>query len=339
MNLVAKETQIVKEVLENDFSKIDAGGADLHKILKSADNNRVLYQFSLNLKDHLTQSSRNHPWIAGLDVVLKNCRREMDLLKKTLIFINDFFARSRKEFMVIKTFRSMPFVTLDVDTLVKGEDFEEVKGILGKYDHEEFGSNPTLQPHMKMKDTLIIDLHHELTWKREDFFDNDLTWKDPREVLIEGIPVFVPNLEVEVMLLISHLFRERWQITLLELLYLKSVSPSVNWDLILAQAAKYGWLYLFKRVASLINSINRKLYKDSCDVIPVTNANYRIFMPLSLPYVFTPHLAMETFFAWKKKVTFYEFAYYCYCLLAYNFTRGDKVPIYRHFEYFDNSNL
>ena len=331
-----------RQILDKIYPKIK----DWDRILKKASLNRVLYIFAKNLMDYKAISkSPLSPLTKKLELIIDESKKRLIQLKKTLTFLKEISQQYSIPFLVIKTHRTLPFITLDVDILVKPNDFNNFKKLIKLPGYKEKSNNPNIQPHIKLPDMLTIDLHRDISWGYCPYIDQDLVWEKPQKVKIEGIECLIPSIEVETIIMIIHTFRERFQLTLLEFLFLKHNHKRINWSLIVEQSRKYGWQKSLIQFILITNTINEKLYPQEKELLVKleetqgTPSKYKFKSCLSMPHIYSLPFILSIFFRWtiknRRPFSIYLLLYYFYALIRYKVTKGLMVPMYRHWFSFE----
>ncbi len=286
-------------------------------LIALAQNNRVLFYVAN---------------IAGQTDVIEVGETWIEKLKKTIDFIQKNLGRSF-EYSITRTYKYVPFVTFDVDLFSPESDFKKVvkrfKELGCKilsHDGSLGGRIAGAQVNVKKKSLLTIDYHQNFTWQKRKFLDIELL-KDYRMKNIAGINSKVPSAEVEFLLCMADIGHERYNVTLLDLVWLKGLSEEIkDWDLIFDQTRKYGWHRTFRLVASRINGMSLDVYNKV--LIPDIKAKMQGY---SLPYFVPLWICwisyLENILA-NGQLPFTSFAYLHYCRLRYYLSGRKRMPYY-----------
>ena len=347
-NKIDVQTQITLDCIESrsqSIDRIDLEKVDWDRVLRRASSNRLLYYFATNLLD-IAEIPASSPLMENLKLVIGEGNKWLSKLKNTLEFINSTFSRASIPFLVVKTYRELPYVTFDVDVLVRPSNIKEAENVLKQKGAKIKQFEPKLQADVVLPGLLRIDLHTGFFWQGSEFLNASLAWNDLRKRKIQQVNCPTPSLEFELALMMAHILYERWHIPLLECLFIKNNYQKVDWNIILEEAKKYGWYKSLLRFISIVNELNNKLYpweKSSiCQSISrdakVAFPQSRIESPLTMPYMLSIPYALEIF--WERvrnssHINFFDLGYYLFTTVRYHYTQGQRVPMYHHWFPFD----
>lgn len=332
-------SKAIVDSLDGNFQTLEetvSNRKDCLKILKKASQNRVLYAFC----DYMVKE-QNHclPLKLKEDIhkIVAWGESWQSKLRRTLLFINSFFPEQNIPYLIVKTYRSIPYVTYDVDVLVNPSDFTVLKsklkhvGNLGKHP----GKQTKKQVNFFGSNLLTIDLHEDFSWQGASYMDESIAWRSPRKQEIAGVTCPIPNLEVEFLLEAAHLLFERRYITLLDYIFLCRMSREyLDKHLLLEQVQTHGWGDAFLALVSIVNSVD-SFFHDS-------EHNFRFqLLPSTLqfgdnvcdmPYFLSPLLISKVFYEkFRKKGHFpkWDYLYYLFTLSRYYVTGKRRYPYYR----------
>jgi hypothetical protein len=314
----------------------DLSQANWSRILHKASHNRVLYMFVAGLL-HATDASGRPGVGPGLKRVLESGRRWLDKLGNSVAFVVNTLSNASVPFLVVKTYKYVPFVTLDVDVLVHPPDFEAAKEAFVEHGaalYRHPGESVRKQVICKRPDTLKIDLHQGFFWQGSSYLDMESPWQATREQEIEGVLCPIPNETVELLLHLVHMLYERRYVTLLDLLFLRRISAneSLAWDRIWAEARRYRWDRTLQRFLPIVNGINNALFPgeplfpDAPERTPPTKA-------LTLPYLLPPTVVWAGFWDMltrRGQISLFEVLYYPFATARYYLTGRRRLPYYLH---------
>lgn len=357
LDQVDQETRIILNVIRDSFSveNIDFDNVNWTRILRRASLNRVLYIFTKKLLNN-HKISKFSKLEKMLMIILNEGEKYIESLNKTVREIKTSLLHANIPFLIFKTYRTLPYVTLDVDILVRYKDFGKAAEALLKESIDSANSwdklyQPKMEAHVKEAGLLKIDLYTFQTsfWQGwDEYLDIEFIWKNPRKINFLGEEWITPSIEAELALVIVHILHERLQITLLDFLFIKDIHRNIKWNVILEQAKKYGWYNAFLRFISIINELNAKLCPEETEFLiapdifeeKVTFPTSKIGVPLSMPYVYQLPYAIELFierFKTSSCLRVVEFSpYYFFAIIRYYLTKREKVPIYHHWFQFKN---
>jgi len=337
-------TQTILRGINQTIGHINYGNVDWDRTLRQASLNRVLYLFSRNLLEGASPS----PLLENLELIVSEGDRWLNELRKNLEFISVSFSQAAIPFLIIKTYRNLPYVTFDVDVLVRPEDFGKAERVLQESGAKLEYFSPKKQTNIEISPLLKIDLHKDLYWQDSTFLDLDFVWKQPRTQKIEAVACPIPNLEAELALTIAHTLYERLHLTLLEFLFIKSAWEQVKWETISFQAIKHGWERAFCRFISIFNQLDQKVYppleQKEKDLLSSFQENglkipkVKIRSPVSFPYLYPALYGLEVWgetLLRKRCPPLYEGSYYLFALFRYHLSNKQRVPMYDHWFSFD----
>jgi hypothetical protein len=315
--------------------------ADWDRVFRLASLNRVLYVFARNLR--VAVSIPKPPLLEqNLDEVVTGGDKWLSQLKDTLEFVNDTFSRASIPYLCVKTARELPYVTFDVDILVKPDDFEGALEALQKAGAQTRPYTPKEQTDAELAGLLRIDLHHGFYWRNSEYISSDLMWEDPREVEIQQVSCPVPSLNAELALMVAHCIHERFHIPLLELLFLKKASHKVDGRVMLEQAQKHGWDKSARGFVSIVNELGAVTFGDQEPLLCIPGAaearhiptgarlEGTVSMPFMFPFSFSASIFWERLLN-KRSLSLFDAGYYLlFSNARYYYTRKLRVPMYGH---------
>lgn len=302
--------QLAQYILNNKNPSMD-----LEDLIVLAENNRVLYTVARQNSQMVEIEITGKEWINKLVDTLKVIK---NILKEN-------------EYIVTRTFKYIEYVTFDIDLFVDKVNYVHVikkfksNGFnIESHDASLGGRLPGMQVNIKKQGLLTIDLHQDFTWQKRQFLDPKLVMKNPVKKNIAGQIVLVPRPEIELLLCIADIAHERFNITLLDLIWLEGLTKGItDWDLIFDQAKKYKWLVVFEDISSIINQISLDIYGKT--IISNTfskEGKYRLPYFLNLPTCWSIYL--NTF-------RHYQFPVISFLYMHYNqlrFFLTNKMPYY-----------
>ncbi len=338
--MIEKYSEIIVLTILNkkEVKSIDWGEINFEKLLVQASNNRVLYLFVRNLleaKINLPKEIKN---------LLINIRKEgeknLKALGNTILLLEKVLGREKIDYLIVKTFKYLDYVTFDVDFLVRYEDFKKAINALKM---NNFLVKPHPNPHTQglhqrncfKSGYLKMDLHRKFFWLSVDHIDLDFVWSGTTERKIGGIYCPTPSLEADFLLLNKQLVYERGYITLLDFLVVKYANDQrLNWNRIMEQVLKYKWDDTFFVLLNWLNYIHQEIFRE--DMVDIKKyfdkKEYKIKKnELKLPIIYPVGDIMKVF----KEVGFrqkhllpLEFAYYFFTKFRYLIHK--RLPFYDH---------
>lgn len=281
-----------------------------------AENNRMLYKVAEQNHELKNMKTIGNEWLEKLANTLLE-------IKQTL---------TQDEYVVTRTYKYVDYVTFDVDLFVDGNSFQEVvkkfktRGFnIESHDASLGGRLPGMQVNIKKQGLLTIDLHQDFTWQKRQFLDPKLVMKDSVKRDIAGKIVLAPRPEIELLLCIADIAHERFNITLLDLIWLEGLSKEIkDWDFVLGQTREYKWENIFKKVSSIINQMSLDIYGHTIIYnIQPKKGNYKL--PYFLDLFTCWGIYQNTMFGYFR-FPFTSFLYMHYNQLRYYIT--NQMPYY-----------
>ena len=272
---------ILKDIYKKPLSK-QHGKINLYKLLNLASWNRVLFKAIHNMVNgelyNLPDVQTEH-----LKGILDKGNVRISRFHNSLSELNEVF--DGDEYLLIKTYRKYPYVTHDTDIIVK--DITTAKLKLKKADFIVEEGWERYKAEAFKEGMLPIGLHERISWGPITVLDEEILWDESRIVSINDIAVNVPSVEGDLLTYLGHILFEQYSIPLGEFLYLYSISENADWDIILVQAEKYGWLLSLKKLLAKMNYLHRVIFREK--------SNIETFVPL-LSYCKTsfPHFLSLT---------------------------------------------
>jgi len=375
------ETRMIFKTVTGNFDPrhdgTDFKAQDWLKLLKRASSNHLLYFFVERL---LGEEKLKTPKtiVSKLGLIKKEAETHLLKLKQTTNLVTSALVKAKIPFLIIKTMKDIPYVTFDVDLLVKMKDFDRCQKALNmaakknlirrkttplaprltlfkflkadlpralKINLKPFRKRIGKERHLDFQKLLRIDLYGNLLWQGSRFIDESLIWKKRKIGTIQGIKCPIPSTEIEVALAIVHTINERRYISLMDFLFIKKRCANVDWDLLLAQAKKYKWEKLLLRFVTIFNGLNRKLFPNEVKpaiVIKHKVDEFKIRGPLSMSFMYPLRYGLETFW-YSVRITstipIFEILYFVYAKIRHYLSGKEKVPVYIHWFPFDKLKL
>lgn len=328
-------SKIILDVIDGNFTSFDqrfSNRADGIGILKEASRNRVLYAFCDKLMK--SRSGAMHPFLEeNIRKILVNGEQWQSKLRNTLTFVNSFFPQHDIPFLVVKTYRSIPYVTFDVDVLVHPSDFGFVSSKLKEIG--ELGKHPGKQTKKQVNffasNQLTVDLHENFSWQGSTYLDDSFAWLNTRKQEIAGVAVPIPSAEVEYLLEAAHLLFERRYITLLDYVYLRRMSQKpLDTQAILKQVQCHGWDNAFTSLMATVNEIN--YFFEGNELNPAFARNGELSIKeFDMPYFLSPLAVVKVFYEKYRKQEYFpkfDFLYYFFTLTRYHISGKRRYPYY-----------
>jgi len=314
-----KKSKIMIDVIsnkKNQIKKQDFKNIDWKKLLVQVSNNRVLYVFSKNLVryDHLLKQSQRE----DLEKIIDSGQENINFLKKTLLFVKEILEKNNIDYVIFRTNKFLPFVTFDIDLLVKSETYHKTIEIFKHNGFRTVSHNKSLggrlfdnQINLVSKKYLKIDLHKRCTWIKSFYLDEYKIFDDINFTKIEGIKVPTPNIEHEYIFNLCHALFERFYLTYLDYYCLKELSSrkKFNKEVIIKTAKKFNWLHAYNIFINETEKID------------------------NFPHFFgEKNILRYLFFKFRSEnyIDFIAFLYHYYSRIKYILNGKQKTPYYSH---------
>lgn len=310
--LDSKSLELAKQIVNPNQRKID------NNMLKLAINNRVLYYLSTTKKLS--------------DIVLEG-DKWIDRLRET-IKLTDKVLGVKIKYLITRTYKYIPYVTFDIDLFINSEDFNKTIALfkedgcqISSHDGSLGGRIPGKQKNIKKDNLLTIDLHRDFTWQKRRFLDIELLFSETRKRDISGVKCTIPSAEVEFLLCMSDITHERFNITLLDIIWIEGLSKEIkDWNLIFNQVSKYGWRIVFNETSKIINAMTKEIY-DKIVIPDVGVSNINTSLPMFLPIHICWMSYIENLMK-NKQFPLTSFAYMHYTRFRYFLSNKNKMPYY-----------
>ena len=319
---------------------------DWIRLLKRASQNRVLYLFAHELIK-LLEAKHQSSFIEKLFQINNQGEIRLRRLDDTLGFVSTELEKHEVPYLVIKTDKYIPYVTFDVDILVKEKDFEAVqrlfstKGAKILPHHSLLGRKPGKQVNCLKPGLLNIDIHTEVTWQGSDYVEPNLFWKNTRCLARRGVTFEVPSLEVEFLVNCAEILFERFYFHLQHLLSLREFChQAMDWELIFEQTSRYGWKGAFAELLLLLEGSSAQLLKSEPTLLAfevkarALQVTGRKELPKAevLPILFSLARVCTIFLERMRTRKHFDpicFSYWCYTRMRYLVTGGRRLPLYQ----------
>ena len=256
---------------------------DWHVLEKLAERNKIRYHTLLEITEDKKVNKRYD--IPEFITELAESEKENDaILMKTIRVVDDIVGYGN--YLLSKTYRGYPYVTHDVDIIVK--DLMEFSERIPKFEKKGFILDESIFPNnfdLIKEGYMEVEVYTRPSPGPMIFMDDDLPWKNSRVQMIEGIKTDLPGVESEILAFLSDMNFRMYEILLGEIPYLFSISPQADWNLIAEQAEKYNWYGAFEKTIALFNGFHHAIYDEASvmeEYFPVS-ADVEIDFPFVLP--------------------------------------------------------
>ena len=227
------------------------------KFVRLASWNKFLYHATIKVLDDKRLTLK--PEVSQRLLELKKSEEEKySKLRPTLEVVNAVLGD--EPYLLSKTYRVFPYVTHDVDLIVK--DLDRVKELFEKSGYK---APPSAHPRslwIREKGLLEIEPYLRPFAGPMVFMDDSFLWERSREMVVEGIKTRIPSVEVDILTFLADMGFRLYELLVGDMLHLYRVAPQANWDLMAEQAQKHGWLEQFNNEIAVLNSFHRQLYQE-----------------------------------------------------------------------------
>lgn len=211
-------------------------------------------------------------------------------IKQTLKFLNKIDIN----FLIFKTYRGDNFYRLsnDIDIIVNLKDYQKIRKLLVNKGFTEKDEDLREMSVGLIKNGFRkIHVHAQISWCEKKFLSNDFVFKNSKKVKYLGVSINIPSDNAEFLINIAHANFEPLQLTLTEMLYLRSLIKKIDEKKVINQAKKYKWANTLKKNTEAIKSLDTNKLKI------FINKQY----PLRYSYI---HLFLSVV---EKRLFFYAF--------------------------------
>lgn len=251
------------------LKKIENKKIDPDEMLQMAIKNKVLYYFCTKILEEKQDIGIGSQKIRA---ILDKGKKRLVRVAETLELISSLFTSEELDFLIIKTFKGLPYKTLDVDVHIRDKDYGQAIHALksrgasivgGRFLNIVLKLPVNLTLTYRLKGSINIDMYKDIPWRGFPSLDEEFLWKSPRLVDVYGVRCPIPNPEADLLsLLASALFTDR-SFTLLDFLYINSLlKGSLNFSELLRQTRKYGWNSQFLKLISIMRNMQRIIYQN-----------------------------------------------------------------------------
>ncbi|PIQ73498.1 hypothetical protein COV58_02140 [Candidatus Roizmanbacteria bacterium CG11_big_fil_rev_8_21_14_0_20_36_8] len=259
-----------KKITSNSL-KIPSSDSEL---IYFAQKNRLIHFLALTYQSDSFYSQYAKEFRSYTDAIIKS----LQILSR----ITDL-----SELLVIKTISSYPHDTSDLDILVKNhQKAEEVKKMIqDKQIHFPFDT----------------DINFKISWTDSEEVSNTYIWSHVKRIEFNGMKIFVPNPELDVLIRVAHMPFELAEVRLGELMHIYNQSKNIRWDELEKEAQDNNWEKTFHHITALLNELHTLLYDEPwhAKLQRGKKQNSPLQFPISVPYSILARAVIEKR-AWKK---------------------------------------
>ncbi|OGM19028.1 hypothetical protein A2686_04515 [Candidatus Woesebacteria bacterium RIFCSPHIGHO2_01_FULL_38_10] len=251
--------------------------------------------------------------------------------KNTLKDIKKILSQRKIEYLISKTARTIPYVTHDIDIVVKEKDFERTVEVFG-LDGYRIGKHGTIngikanwQITAKKDNQLLIDIHKNISWMGSEYLSFTDYWSNPGHQKFFGTTQPIPSKEVELIQVAANVLFEKFHLTLLDYLYLKKLIAFSKVGEVTRITEKYKWGNLFNDLMTAITDIERK---DKPEIVSrVFKVDSDISFPIIVRFSYSIRIFLNRLFS-GYGISLVAVIYVCYMYLKMYLKKGNFYPYY-----------
>ena len=242
---------------------------ELDILLAMARKNKLSYYLSKRIIDESHRSDK-----LFVDAVREG---EVNIAqqKQTLQFLNSALGREGIDFLVIKSYKDLPYYTFDIDIMVREPHYRQAVEILHAHGYRptvmkrriplpaflENGLSRVGGGNLVKEGSLEVDIYQDTSWTGQTCVDNEFIWREPELVDMSGVTVRIPRREADLLLSLAHVIFCHGSINLLDFLYMSHrLQQDLNLDALLYEAEKYGWSHSLRILVTRIRELHRTIY-------------------------------------------------------------------------------
>ena len=217
-------------------------------------------------------------WRAHFEALKVEQERERQKFAPSLAQVNTLMGDT--PYILLKTHRSFPYFTHDVDVLV--EDVDAVGRTVTKAGIPWFAI-PRGSVQIEEPQWLDLEFYGRALPGSIQVIDDERTLKDAVPMTLEGVPVTVASPEMEAVTLIADAVFRLYEMKLGDMVYIYTLADRVDWALLERQAEKHGWRGPFRSIVGVLNGYHQELYGEPSPIHPAIG----VLTPVSahVPYV------------------------------------------------------
>ncbi len=307
---------------EIEFDKIN-----WNQLLIESSNNRILYEVSKRILNSNFTNRIDENILVKIKDIYNLGNKHIEKTKNTILLIDKEIRKIGKEYLVCKTQKVFDFITYDVDCLFKEAEYDEIMDYLTNK-HTKEDCLKKKQVDIFVPNMIRLDMHYGFFWAGEHYIDNDIIWESKRIRKVFDVDVYTPNDTIEFILTILNLTYERLHIPLIEYDYIRKIIKNVDMEKVRYVAQKNNWEFGLKLITTKLDQINMSLFGESLFGNQVKKIDN-----IELPMLFTWYEAFKLykeFISKRKKVPFYDIAYFIFAKIRFHLYGRKRVPIYGH---------
>lgn len=254
--------EIAKQIIADLTIKSKVSSDELEKVLKFFKKNKI------SLKSISEESSNNIPLIKStmFQKYLSNELIQYNNWRDEFLYIKSEWDKENIKYIFHKSSGEFPYLSDNLDVLVKQEDFLKAGQILLKLgytnlrniqeEHKEF-----YRKFDGERAVCPIHLHSRVCWN-VPYEDNIHLWKNYRYSETDNI-VFYPSNDDCILINLAHCFLEDHQIKIYDLLIIKKCLVNNNWEYIYETADKLHWRDSLHTSILILNELYERIFDQN----------------------------------------------------------------------------
>lgn len=268
-------------------------------LLYLATKDNTLYFVASTLLDSYTELNSNQK--TRLQDIVDKGSSEIQEIQRSIKSLTKLVPNA----LIFKTYMGENYKRIgnDIDALVDYNELYKIEDLLFDQGYKTVVNFPKHEQCIMVERSGEKKLHiqSKVHWCWKEYLDPELIWKDPRPVIHNQEEFLTNNVNADFLIHIAHMNFEHPYFKLSELLYLFSLVPEIDLDLVLEQAQKYNWKKTLLRSINLMNNIHVVLYGHRL----IDNIAFKelYFKELSFPVMFPrTHMVLAVI---EKRITYY----------------------------------
>lgn len=258
---------------------------DVERLIKTATKNKLIYLLSNNAV------GQGDVWAGQFRQHLEEGAKNIALQAETLRFLNSVLGEKGIEFLVIKSYRDVDYVTVDLDIMVPEAHYQMAVDTLLANGYRNivpkrrvplpgFIENALSRiggANLEADHLLEVDIYQDTSWTGMRCLDNKYIWKNPETVKMCGVECRIPNREADLLLSLAHVIFCHGTINLLDFFYMSRLLDSdLDYTSLSYESKKFGWDKSLDKIITSIRQLHHAIY--------VQNNTGTISFPFKMPF-------------------------------------------------------
>ena len=237
------------------YNKVDLEDANWNYFLKFVEDNHIsfrIFALGCNIADNIKPEINK--LIANEKVQLRNLAKSF---KKACKLFNDFEIK----YIVVKSFRRYPLSSFTDYDFIIPDELDRIKALKmmkdlgytllrGRFCEEPYKCSCH-------KGNSQIDIYPRAAWNRMKSIETNLLFNRKQCKILDGLKVYVPSAEDELIILTSHSFSHRY-IKLSEIFEALAIfKEKLDWKYIIEKTMRYGTIHILYYFLHVLNHFCR----------------------------------------------------------------------------------